>query len=96
MKFPVPLIPEVRRFVGKQLAAGKYTSFADLVNTALSQLEADDEAWQRLSTRKLQSLRREIDIGVKEIERGEFSDWDPEEIKRDGRKILAARRKKAG
>lgn len=94
-KHPIPLHPDVRRFVDKQLSAGKYNSFADMVNTALMQLEADDSTFQRLSSKKLQALRREIDIGMQEIERGEYSDWDPEEIRRDGRKIFAARRKKA-
>src|SRR5688572_16832394 len=94
-KIPVPLHPDVRRFVEKQLAEGKYNSFADMVNAALSQLEADEDSWHRLSSKRLLALRREIDIGVGELERGEYSEFDADEIKREGRKILASRRKKA-
>ena len=41
------------------------------------------------------ALRRDIRHAVDQIDRGEGTPWDPEEIKAEGRRLIAARRAKA-
>jgi hypothetical protein len=50
----------------------------------------NNDAFAELATRrrKLEELRREIQIGLHESARGEVGPWDVEEIKREGREML--------
>ena len=36
-------------------------------------------------------LRRELQVGFEQADRGEFVDWDPDKIKAEGREILQRR-----
>ena len=36
-------------------------------------------------------LRRELQVGFDQADRGEFVDWDPDKIKAEGREILQRR-----
>ena len=44
-----------------------------------------------LEPKDLDELRAAVAIAVQQLDRGEGTPWDPDEIKSDGRKILAAR-----
>ena len=73
IKLPVDL----DRFVRAKMASGRYASVDALVAEALSVMRhveqvragADDD------------LRREIDLGLDDIEHGRVSAWDVEELK---------------
>ena len=38
-----------------------------------------------------EELRRQLQIGLDQADRGEFVDWDPDKIKAEGREILQRR-----
>jgi antitoxin ParD1/3/4 len=57
---PVEFVP----FVSRELASGKYGSEAEVVSAALRLLEQRE--------RKLDALRAAIQVGVDQLERGEF------------------------
>ncbi|MDP1730815.1 MAG: type II toxin-antitoxin system ParD family antitoxin [Devosia sp.] len=72
-------------FIRELVKSGRYASASEVVRDALRLLEG------REATRgiELEALRLEIAEGL----RGPFEPWDPEEIKREGRRILAERAK---
>ncbi|MHC1727889.1 MAG: type II toxin-antitoxin system ParD family antitoxin [Syntrophobacteraceae bacterium] len=70
--------------IRKKVASGLYNSASEVVREALRLMEEQD----RLRTFKFEQLRRDIQDGLNS---GEPTPWDPEEIKREGRKRKAAR-----
>jgi putative addiction module CopG family antidote len=77
------LRPDLEKFLHEQVKRGEYGDASGVVNRALEVLqeqlgEADD-------------LRQEAAIGVEQAERGEFAEFTAEDIKAEGRRLLAAR-----
>jgi antitoxin ParD1/3/4 len=58
---PATIPPEFEQFVAHELATGKYHSADEVICEGLRLLRAQ----------KLDLLRREIDVGMKELDRGE-------------------------
>lgn len=87
----ITIDPNLERFVEEKVRSGQYASADAVVSSALSLLR-DQEAF---TAEDLERLRREVAIGIEQLDRGESAPWDPEEIKAKGREILAARRRKA-
>lgn len=67
------LTPDLQQFLDQQVAAGKFASSDAAVAEAVRQMKNREE--------KLAWLRREIQIGIDELERGEGTPWDVEELK---------------
>ena len=89
----VAIPSELRAFVESKVAAGEYGSIDEVVAQALVLLRHAEQSRYL----KLESLRREIQIGLDQIERGEFIECDDEslkelfdDIKRRGRQRLEA------
>jgi antitoxin ParD1/3/4 len=82
----VLLTPELERFVAEKVASGRFTSMADVVAAALSLLKEQDD----LEVAELEDLKRQIAVGLEQIDRGEVGPWDVEEMKSEGRKLLVA------
>lgn len=74
----VLLHPELQKFVDEQIRAGHYDSPEAIINAAVARLKTDEE----FSADELRELRREIAIAIEEADRGEVSEWDPEDLKR--------------
>ena len=72
---------EFREFIAQKVASGRYQSEEQLVSEALRLLREREQ--------QLQELRREIQIGIDELRRGEGTPLDFEDIKRRGRERLA-------
>lgn len=72
----VNLTPEMAEFVSEELASGDYASASELVRDALRALRRDRDA-EHL---KIEILRRRLDAGIRQAERGEFSTRSVEEI----------------
>jgi antitoxin ParD1/3/4 len=88
----VSLTPELEQYVNGKVQSGLYHSASEVVREGLRLLKEKDEIHQK----KLQELRREIQIGIDQAERGQFSAFNKrtlDEIKVGGRKRLAAERK---
>ncbi len=87
----VPLTPELERLIQEKVASGQYESPAEVVREAVRLLIRRDEEYQA----RLEALRREIQIGLDQLDRGEAIIADDEffeAIKRNGRARLRERR----
>ena len=80
----VNLTPQLEELIKKKVASGLYNSASEVVREALRLMEEQD----RVRAVKLEHLRRDIREG---LESGEPTPWDPEEIKREGRRRRAAK-----
>jgi antitoxin ParD1/3/4 len=92
----VSLTPQLEEMVNKKVASGRYNSASEVVREALRLLEDQD----RLREMRIAELRKEIAIGLEQLDRGEYVEYDEaslkrrfDEIKAEGRKRLANRRK---
>jgi antitoxin ParD1/3/4 len=81
----VSLTPELEQFVQEKVKSGRYLSASEVVREALRLLEERD----RIQQIKLETLRKEIMIGVEQIGRGEVVDGEEvfEELYEDIRQI---------
>lgn len=66
----VSLTPELEQFVHNKVKSGRYLSASEVVREALRLLEERD----RLREIRLETLRKEIAIGVEGSDRGEAFD----------------------
>ncbi len=86
MTMNINLTPQLEQLVREKVSSGRYTSASEVVREALRWMEDQD----RLRAVKLDQLRRDIRQGV---ESGPVTSWKVEEMKREGRKLLATRGK---
>jgi antitoxin ParD1/3/4 len=88
----VSLTPELEQYVSGKVQSGLYHSASEVIREGLRLLKEKDDVRQR----KLEELRREIQIGIDQADRGQVSAFTKEtlrEIKAEGRKRLAADRR---
>lgn len=85
MGMNINLTPQLEDLVRQKVASGLYTSASEVVREALRLMDEKD----RLLSAKLDQLRQDIREG---LDSGAASDWDPEEVKREGRARRAARK----
>jgi putative addiction module CopG family antidote len=86
----VSLTPKLERWIGSKVKEGKYQTASEVVREALRQL-AEREQRRKLA---LERLRKEIDVGLRHIERGDATPLGLKQIKAEGRKRLPTRRLK--
>jgi antitoxin ParD1/3/4 len=72
----VSLTPQLESFVQEKVASGLYTSASEVIRDALRMLEEQDQ----LRAVKLEALRKEIDKGWEQLERGERVPFEPEKL----------------
>jgi antitoxin ParD1/3/4 len=68
----VSLTPELEQFVQAKVKSGRYLSASEVVREALRLLEEHD----RLREIRLETLRREIAVGIEQSDRGEIFDGE--------------------
>jgi antitoxin ParD1/3/4 len=88
----VSLTPELEQYVNGKVRSGLYHSASEVILEGLRLLKEKDDLHQK----KLRDLRRDLQIGIDQAERGEvsrFSEQTLGEIKSEGRKRLMAGRK---
>lgn len=95
----VSLTPELETLVHDKVESGLYTSASEVVREALRLLRERDQIQQQ----RLAELKREIAIGLEQLDRGESTTYDDQslkdffdEIKVQGRQRLAERKKQSG
>jgi antitoxin ParD1/3/4 len=71
----VTLTSELAEYVTQKIASGRYTKADDVVHDALRLLQESDEKQKRLD-----ELRREIDVGIKQADAGEVGPLNTAEI----------------
>jgi antitoxin ParD1/3/4 len=77
----ISLTPELEALIQAKVKSGLYHSASEVVREALRLLKEHDE----LRRIRLAELRREIQIGLDQVERGEVVPFDIEEIKAEAR-----------
>ena len=92
----VSLTPMLEELVQQKVATGLYNSASEVIREALRLLEERDE----LRKVRVAALRKEISVGLDQLDRGEVSEYDDRsldtlaaDIKAKGRKRLAAKKK---
>lgn len=83
----VSLTPELEGLIREKVESGMYQTASEVVREGLRLLRDRDEDRQQ----RLEDLRREIQIGVDEADRGELAPLNLAAIKAEGRKRLAQR-----
>jgi len=83
----VSLTAKLERWINSKVKEGKYQTASEVVREAVRQF-ADREQRRKLA---LERLRREIDLGLRQIERGEATPLTLQEVKAEGRRRLAVR-----
>ena len=84
----------MRKFVQQQVKAGSFSTSSEYIRSLLrSETERQ---------RKLEALRKDIQVAIDQVDRGEYTEHDAESlhdfidgIKAEGRRRLATQRRKA-
>lgn len=88
----VSLTPQLEKLVKDEIRSGRYSSASEVVRDALRLLQDRRKAHQQ----RLEGLRREISVGIRQANNGETIPFDDKlvgRIKRVGRQSLARRRR---
>lgn len=73
----LPLHPEDRRYIESQIAQGNFRSVEDLLANAISALRGLE-----FSPEHEEYLRREVQKGIDEADRGDVEPWNVDAFKR--------------
>jgi len=84
----VSLTTHLEQFVDKKVREGTYQTASEVVREGLRLLAERDQK----RTLELQRLRREIAVGLSQVENGRVGTLNIKKIKAEGRKRRAARR----
>jgi antitoxin ParD1/3/4 len=90
----VSLTPTLAKLVDERVASGRYGSASEVVREALRLLEERDG----LRKARLRELRKALDVGLAQLDRGErvlFDHTTTRRIKTEGRKLLTERKRRA-
>lgn len=68
----ISLTPKLEKFVESKVASGEFGSASEVIQEALHLMDEVEKEEQQ----KLEELRREIQIGIDEADRGELFDFD--------------------
>lgn len=68
----VSLTPELEQLIHKKVETGRYLSASEVVREALRLLEERD----KLQAMKFEEVRREIQVGIEQADRGEVGPLD--------------------
>ena len=77
----VSLTPELEKLVARKVASGRYGSASEVVRDALRLLEERDQ----MRAARLHEMKREIGLGLRDLERGRRAELDTAAIKQAGR-----------
>jgi len=85
----ISLSPSLEHFVQEKVESGGYQSANEVISDALRLLQEHARPREEL----IEQLRKEIDIGLEQADRGEVAPLDVESIKARGREVLAERQR---
>ena len=83
----VTIDPQWGQFIGEKIRVGQFTSSDEVISSALALMRQQEE----LTEEDIAELRREIVVGIEQLERGESAPWDPVEMKERLRRRLNVR-----
>lgn len=83
----VSLTPQLEDYVKQKVAAGMYNSVSEVMREALRLLEERDA----IKEMKLAALRRDLQEGIDELDQGQGTPLDMDDIKAKARAIKESR-----
>jgi len=86
----VALTPELEDLVTAQVESGNYPSRGEVIRDALRLLKEHLD----LRDRRLESLRQDVAVGLEALERGEYDEYDLEDMGRLASEIKARGRER--
>jgi antitoxin ParD1/3/4 len=86
----ISIPPELEKFLRDKVSGGQFSDETQVVVEAIQFFKAQDDLFRG----DLEWLRKEIAVGLDEAERGLCTPFDAEEIKAEGRRLLASRDKR--
>ena len=72
----ISLTPELERLVQEKVASGLYNSASEVIRESLRLLHERD----RIRDIRLEELRKEIQKGINQLERGEYEVYETDEL----------------
>jgi antitoxin ParD1/3/4 len=81
----IELTPQQQQFIEAQVATGVFKEPSEVIGVALDLL-------QQRQLERDEYVRDELSKGIAALEAGERVPWEPERIKQEGRRRLAARK----
>ena len=84
----ISLTPELEEIVQGKVKSGLYHSASEVIREALRYMYERD----RLRELKFQELQAEVQIGLEQIDRGQTTPFDADDIIQRGQERLAARK----
>ena len=87
----VSLTPEMQKFIAEKVRSGRFRTSDEAVNALL----AETAERERLTPDDVARLRDELDPALAEADRGEFVEYNAEDIIAEGRSALGSPRKGA-
>jgi len=85
----VSLTPALEKMVQKKVASGLYNSASEVIREALRLLAENDKMKQA----KLKALREDVDVGLRQLDKGQFTEYDGESSKALLKQIKSRRKK---
>jgi antitoxin ParD1/3/4 len=85
----VSLTPALEKMVQQKVASGLYNSASEVIREALRLLAQND----KLQHAKLTALREDVEVGIRQLDNGQFTEYD-EKSARTLVKQIKSRRKK--
>jgi putative addiction module CopG family antidote len=86
-KVTITLKDEDQHFIETAMKTGRYVTESEAVADAISELRFREEEDQT----RLAELRAKIRVGIEELDRSDCAEWNVEEVKAEGRALLASR-----
>jgi antitoxin ParD1/3/4 len=86
MSLNVSLTPQLEKLVKDKVNSGRYLSSSEVIREGLRLLDERD----RMADERFKALKREVQLGVEQADRGETTPFDPEYYK----SIIRTARKK--
>lgn len=80
----ITLSPETQKLIERKMACGGYATPDEVVMAALRALDTDDD----FSAAGLETLRKEIEVGLRDFEEGRSAEWNKDEIREAGMRLL--------
>ena len=86
----ISLTPELEKFVNEKVKSGIYTSASEVICEGLRLLQEQGE----IHRVKLTALKRELAVGIEQLDRGEFYEYSSVKEMFDDIKAEASKRQK--
>ena len=86
MNIAIP--PDLEKFISRQVKTGRFSDPQAVVSSALESMRAAEIP----DASEHEELRKAIAAGINDLENGRSTAWNAEEIKAEGRRLLAARK----